>query len=396
MTMRSPREWWIFTLTVLSAAAALVSIAASEILLAGACLLWIVIRSHPVRIPAYTLPLIAFMVTTVLSFAMSPDRSVGGHQLGKFVLFPMGLLAANFIRDSGRVKVTFKLLLVVAAAGSATSIVQFVLKERRFLETQAVEYDPMVLDRVKGFMGHWMTFSGGQLLVWCAALPLIVLIGRRWMIPVSMIGIAIVFSFTRGAWLGAVFGIAVASWWIPRRQLVRLIVPIVVVGLLASPFIYHRLSMTVNGQSGGDIGRLKLLKVGVEMVRAHPLFGVGLERIPMEFPNYYKGNDLNTFYIGHMQNDFMQIAAERGLICLAAFLWFLFVLYRSLWEFAKSKIEIRRLTAVSAMSALTGFLVMGLAEFNFGDSEPLILFLFIVSIPFGMSEVLKRERPHVP
>jgi O-antigen ligase len=396
MTMRSPHERWIFTLTVLSAAAALVSIAASEILLAGACLLWIVIRSRPVRIPAYTLPLIAFMVTTVLSFAMSPDRSIGGHQLGKFVLFPMGLLAANFIRDSGRVKVTFKLLLVVAAAGSATSIVQFVLKERRFLETQAVEYDPMVLDRVKGFMGHWMTFSGGQLLVWCAALPLIVLIGRRWMIPVSMTGIAIVFSFTRGAWLGAVFGIAVASWWIPRRQLIRLIVPIVVVGLLASPFIYHRVSMTVKGQSGGDIGRLKLLKVGVEMVRAHPLFGVGPERIPVEFPNYYKGNDLNTFYIGHMQNDFMQIAAERGLICLAAFLWFLFVLYRSLWEFAKSKIELRRLTAVSAMSALTGFLVMGLAEFNFGDSELLILFLFIVSIPFGMSEVLKKQRPHVP
>ena len=394
--MRSPREWWIFTLTVLSAAAALVSIAASEILLAGACLLWIVIRSGPVGIPAYALPLIAFMVTTVLSFAMSPDRSIGGHQLGKFVLFPIGLLAANFIRDSGRVKVTFKLLLVVAAAGSATSIVQFVLKERRFLETQAVEYDPMVLDRVKGFMGHWMTFSGGQLLVWCAALPLIVLIGRRWMIPVSMIGIAIVFSFTRGAWLGAVFGIAVASWWIPRRQVVRLIVPIVVVGLLSSPFIYHRVSMTVKGQSGGDIGRLKLLKVGVEMVRAHPLFGVGPERIPVEFPNYYKGNDLNTFYIGHMQNDFMQIAAERGLICLAAFLWFLFVLYRSLWEFSKSKIEIRRLTAVSAMCALTGFLVMGLAEFNFGDSEPLILFLFIVSIPFGMSEVLKKQRPHVP
>jgi len=227
-------------------------------------------------------------------------------------------------------------------------------------------------------------------------LPLIVLVARRWIIPVSMIGIAIVFSFTRGAWLGAVFGIAVSSFWIPRKQLARLIVPIVVVGLLASPFIYHRVSMTVKGQSGGDVGRLKLLKVGLEMVRAHPLFGVGLERIPAEFPKYYKGNDLNTFYIGHMQNDFMQIAAERGLICLAAFLWFLFVLYRSLWEFAKSSDETRRLTAVSAMSALTGFLVMGLAEFNFGDSEPLILFLFIVSIPFGMSAVLERPSPRVP
>jgi O-antigen ligase len=394
--MRNRHEPWIFALTLFSAAAALVSIAASEILLAGACLLWIVIRPRPLNIPAYTLPLFAFMLTTALSFAMSPDRSVGGHQIGKFVLFPMGLLAANFINDSTRVKLTFKLLLLVAAVGSATSLVQFVLKERRFLATQSVEYDPMVLDRVKGFMGHWMTFSGGQLLVWCAVLPLIVLIGKRWMIPLSMIGIAIVFSFTRGAWLGAVSGIAVASFWIPRRQLVRIVIPILVVGLLASPFIYHRVSMTVKGQSGGDVGRIKLLKVGIEMVRAHPLFGVGLERISAEFPNYYKGNDLNTFYIGHMQNDFMQIAAERGLICLVAFLWFLFVLYRSLWRVSKNGDEMRRLTGVSALCALTGFLVMGLAEFNFGDSEPLILFLFIVSIPFGLDAAQKTSNPHLP
>jgi O-antigen ligase len=396
MTMRNSRESWIFSLTLLSAAAALVSIAASEILLAMACLSWIVIRPRPLQLPAYAMPLLAFMVTTVLSFAMSPDRSVGGHQIGKFVLFPIGLLSANFIKDSVRAKLTFKLLLVVAAVGSATSLVQFVLKERRFLETHVVENDPMVLDRVKGFMGHWMTFSGGQLLVWCAVLPIVVLIGRRWIIPLSLIGIAIVFSFTRGAWLGAACGIAVASFWTPRKQLIRIVVPIVIVALLASPFIYHRVSMTVKGQSGGDVGRIKLLRVGIEMVRAHPLFGVGLERIPVEFPNYYKGNDLNTFYIGHMQNDFMQIAAERGLICLAAFLWFLFVLYRSLWGFAKSADETRRLTAVSAMCALTGFLVMGLAEFNFGDSEPLILFLFIVSIPYGMGSVPKESIPRVP
>jgi O-antigen ligase len=143
--------------------------------------------------------------------------------------------------------------------------------------------------------------------------------------------------------------------------------------------------MTIKGQSGGDVGRIKLLKVGLEMVRAHPLFGVGLERIPTEFPHYYTGNDLNTFYSGHMQNDFMQIAAERGLICFAAFVWFLCVLYWSLWKRVKSSDEMYRLTAVSALCALTGFLAMGLAEFNFGDSEPLILFLFIVSIPFGMS-----------
>ena len=394
--MQDRRDSWIFAITLLCAAASLVSIAASEILLGAACLLWIAIRPRPLNLPAYVLPLCAFMLTTLLSFAMSPDRSVGEHQIGKFVLFPVGLLAANFVNDSWRVKLTFKTLLIIAAAGSLTALVQFALKERRFLVTHAVEDDPMVLDRVKGFVGHWMTFSGGQLLVWCAVIPIIALIGRRWIIPISLIGIGIVFSYTRSAWLGAVAGILLASLWIPARQLIRIIVPILVVGLLASPFIYHRLSLSAKGQSGGDVGRIKLLRVGIEMVRANPLFGVGLERIPIEFPKYYKGDDLDTFYIGHMQNDFMQIAAERGLLCFATFLWFLVSLYRSFWSFLKSSDETLRLAAISAMCALTGFLTMGLAEYNFGDSEPLILFLFIVSIPFGVDAMNKRASLRVP
>ena len=262
--------------------------------------------------------------------------------------------------------------------------------------TGAIEHDPMVLDRVKGFMGHWMTFSGGQLLVWCAVVPILALVGARWIVPLSIVGIGIVFSNTRSAWLGAAAGIGLTSFWLPRKQLVRILVPIAAVALLASPFIYHRLSMTVKLESGGDMGRIKLLKVGMEMVRTYPLFGVGLERIPAEFPRYYQGDDLETFYIGHMQNDFMQIAAERGLICFAAFMWFLISLFVSLWRFLKSGDELLRSTALSALSALTGFLVMGLFEFNFGDSEPLILFLFIVSIPFGVEAVRRRAPQTVP
>jgi len=394
--MQDSRESWIFVLTLLSAATSLVSIAASETLLGAACLLWIVIRPRPLHLPSYVLPLCAFMLTTVLSFWMSPDRSVGGHQIAKFVLFPIGLLAANFVNDARRIKWTYRALLIVAAAGSLTALVQFGFKERRFLMTGAIEHDPMVLDRVKGFMGHWMTFSGGQLLVWCAVVPILALVGARWIVPLSIVGIGIVFSNTRSAWLGAAAGIGLTSFWLPRKQLVRILVPIAAVALLASPFIYHRLSMTVKLESGGDMGRIKLLKVGMEMVRTYPLFGVGLERIPAEFPRYYQGDDLQTFYIGHMQNDFMQIAAERGLICFAAFMWFLISLFVSLWRFLKSGDELLRSTALSALSALTGFLVMGLFEFNFGDSEPLILFLFIVSIPFGVEAVRRRAPQTVP
>ena len=385
MPMQKRGESWIFVFTLLSAAASLMSVAASEIFLPAACLLWIVLRPRRFELPAYAWPLAAFMLTTVLSFVMSPDHSVGRHQIGKFVLFPMGLLAANFVDDARRVRLVFRVLLVAAAAEASVALVQFVLKERRFLATQNLADDPMAAFRVKGFMSHWMTFSGGQLLVWCAVIPLIMWLGRRWIVPFSLVGIGIVFSYTRSAWLGAVSGMVTASLWIPKKQLVRILIPIVVAALLASPFIYHRLALSLAGNFAPDYGRGVALKVGIGMVRDHPLFGVGLERVPREFFGYYRGGNIDAIYAGHLQNDFTQIAAERGLICLAAFLWYLVSLYRSFWVFARRGSELLRLTAISALCTLTGFLVMGLFEFNFGDSEPLILFLFLTSIPFAVA-----------
>ena len=127
-----------------------------------------------------------------------------------------------------------------------------------------------------------------------------------------------------------------------------------------------------------------MLSVGSRMIRDHPLFGVGPERIHTEFPRYYQGSDLNSFYYGHLHNNILQIAAERGLLCLAAFLWLIFAIYADLIRMLKVTDLNRRWIALSAIAALTGFIVAGFFEYNFGDSEVLILLLFIVSLPYAM------------
>jgi O-antigen ligase len=403
--MRSRRELWIHIVSVLSAAtyivtifcaaATLVSIAAAQILLGVGCLMLFVIRPRPFCVPAYVLPLIVFLQTTLISLAMSPEPLRGWAPIRKFVLVAIGLLAANFVNDAARAKTAYRLLIAIASVEAMTSFVQFALKERHFLSTGALRDDPMALDRVKGFMGHWMTFSGGQLLVWCAAIPVLVLIGRRWMIPLSFVGVALIFSYTRSAWIGAGAGFLMMAPWVPKKLLVSILIPIVIVALLATPLIYHRYTLSAQGQFGPDYGRAALLKAGLQMVEEHPWFGVGLERIPIEFPHYYPG-DSSQFYFGHMQNDFMQIAAERGLLCFAAFLWLLAVLFHSLFRFTKASDQTLRLTAISALAALTGFLVMGLFEYNFGDSEPFMLFMFLISIPFGIDAAIRRQKQSLP
>jgi O-antigen ligase len=237
-------------------------------------------------------------------------------------------------------------------------------------------------------MGHWMTFSGEQLLIWCAAIPGLIVLGRRWFVLAGIVGVALVFSFTRSVWLGALAGFLVVALRLPRKVMAGVAVPIVIVSVLASGLIYHRVSVSLGGSNfGPDSGRLQLFFGGVRMIKDHPLFGVGPERIHTEFARYYRGGDLNkvNFYYGHLENNVIQIAAERGLLCLAAFFWFILELYASLLEMLKTGPEDLQWLVLSAIAALSGFIVAGFFSYNFGDSEILLLLLFIVSIPYGIA-----------
>jgi O-antigen ligase len=392
--MSPSRDSWVFALTLISAAAVLVSIAAAETFLAMACVAAIVRRPHPVVLPSYVIPLCVFMAATILALFMSPQPEAGAGAVRKFVLFTMGLLAANLVTTPWRARVSIGVLLSVAAATSLYALVQFGSAYWNYLSTRQLADDPTVLARITGFMGHWMTFSGEQLLVWCAAVPAMLVLKRRWMIALSLVGAAIVLSFTRSVWLGAAVAFGVVALSMPRRLLLNLALPVVILGAAASGLIVHRLAYSFQEERfGPDAARIELFIGGVRMITDHPLFGVGPERIRTEFPRYYRGNDIANanFYYGHLESNVVQLAAERGLLCLAAFLWFVFEIYRSLIAMLKTAGAETRWVTLSALSALTGFIVSGFFAYNFGDSEVLLLLLFIVSIPYGLCKTAAVE-----
>jgi putative inorganic carbon (HCO3(-)) transporter len=386
--MRRDSEVAIFWLTAASAAATLVSIAAMWILFSAAVLLWIYNRS-PVKWPPYTLPLAVFMAATTASLIASPDPSVGWHPIQKFIIFPIGLLAATFVNTEERARSAFKLLLATATVGAVIAIGQFVVKQMLFQTTGIEADDPTLVNRVTGTLSHWMTFSGVQLLVWCGGVPALMVLSRKWLPSVFVVGTAIVLSNTRSVWLAAAVGFAFVAFALPRRLLATVLIPIIVVVLAASPFIYRRISMSFDKSLSTNTSRAAYRAVGVKMITDHPFFGVGPERVDDEFPKYYNGSDLG-FY-GHLHNNFIQIAAERGLICLGAFLWFFAELYRSLLRQLRNSDEDSRWVHLGALAALTGFMVAGLNEFNFGDSEVLVLLLFLVSVPFGLTPNVQED-----
>jgi O-antigen ligase len=83
----------------------------------------------------------------------------------------------------------------------------------------------------------------------------------------------------------------------------------------------------------------------------------------------------------HLHNVPLQIAAERGLPALGIWIWFIVVLMRDCYRrFRSSPIPSR---GAAALAAIVAMLAAGMFEYNFGDSEFLMIFLFLVTLPYA-------------
>jgi hypothetical protein len=78
----------------------------------------------------------------------------------------------------------------------------------------------------------------------------------------------------------------------------------------------------------------------------------------------------------------LQIAAERGLPALAAWLGFIVLLLVELGR--RFRAGDQRFLAAVALASVVSMLAAGMFEYNFGDSEFLMLFLMLVTLPFAV------------
>jgi O-antigen ligase len=97
----------------------------------------------------------------------------------------------------------------------------------------------------------------------------------------------------------------------------------------------------------------------------------------------YRGDDAVNQVNPHLHNVPLQIAAERGLPALAVWLWFIVAVVRDLWQRFRSGEA--PFLATAALACVTALLTAGLFEYNFGDSEVLMLFLIVITLPAAAS-----------
>jgi O-antigen ligase len=371
-------------LAVIGFAAALqFSIAVAQALLALAIFCWltmVVVRRERVTAPRFFWPLLAYSAITLVSAAFSERPALSFVDSKQLVLFLIVPLVYRFA-SGARGQTLISVIVTVGAASAAIGIVEYAL----------LGYDHLS-KRPLGTLGHYMTYSGLLMLVIGAALARILYAGRDrlWaMLVMPALTVAVLFSFGRGAAVGACAAAAVLLA-IKDIRLVVLVPLVASIFILAAPgAVNDRFRSIFDPNDPTRRDRIAMMRAGAAMVRDHPLVGVGPNRVPETY-GQYRTPDAVEQNVAHLHNVPVQIAAERGLPALTAWICFVGIL---LVDIARS-FRTRRFTvlAAAALAAIVSMLAAGFFEYNFGDSEFLMLFLLLVTLPFAAA----RECPGHP
>ena len=359
-------------------AAAQVSMAAACIMLAITLACWgtmVAVHHERVHVPAMFWLLVAYGAATIVSALASTNPTQSLIDCKQLVLF---LIVPVVYRFAGGTRaLTFATLIITVGAVSAVvGIAQY----------GVFHYDNLG-KRPQGSLTHYMTYSGVLMLVLGAAAARLLYrrSDRVWtalVMPTLIVALAL--TLTRSAWVGACAGIAVLLALKDRRLLALLPVVAALFIIVAPARVTQRMYSIIDVNDPTNRDRVAMLRSGVQMVRDKPLTGVGPDMVKAVYAEYRDPMAVQPLN-PHLHNVPMQIAAERGLPALAIWIAFIAVLTRDLYR--RLRHGRHPSLAAAGLAAVTSMLVAGLFEYNFGDSEFLMLFLVLVTLPYAADRI---------
>lgn len=369
---------------LLFTAALPVSIAASQILLTLAIGLWlgilVVNRERP-RAPRFFLPLLAYALLTLLSVAASLDPAASLADSKEVLLFLVVPVIYRLVR--GRAASTTATVIISAGAATAVfGIVQYGI----------FGYDDLQ-QRPPGFMGHYMTYAGLLMLVFVLATARLLFEprDRTWTsLVLPALAVALVTTFTRNAWIGASVGGSLLLAMKNVRLLALMPILAIILVMVAPAAIADRIDSIFDRRDPTNRDRLAMARAGARIVADYPLTGVGPDMVQQVYPRY-RGPDAVNDNNPHLHNVPLQIAAERGLPALGVWIWFVVAAIRELaMRFRQPG---SRALAAAGLAAMVSMLTAGAFEYNFGDSEFLMLLLVLVTLPAAAAAPHEPETP---
>ena len=338
---------------------------------------------------------LAYAVGTVTSVDPVSSRNVGMLTIF-FTLFTLVIL--NGIGDRRGVVRAAKLLVLAGAAVSLYGFYQYLF--RSGYQSSAWVDDNMfsaISFRVPSTMGNPNML--GQYLVLMLPLGLTCLLTERgtwrrllWLACCGTMGLCLVLTFSRGAWLALL--LAGAVYFIMLQPRLLLLAPAALAGL------YFVMPATVIQRftSIGDLAdrstsyRVSIWRGSLRMLKDHWLHGIGPGSTA--FNMIYPAYSYDEIVAPHTHNLFLQFIADAGVTALVLFLLLLIAYFRRLCAaIHRTADRAGRLFQIAFVSGVLGFMVQAMTDYSFYNYR--VMFLFWAYLGLGMAAARWNELPEV-
>ncbi|MBI3030800.1 MAG: O-antigen ligase family protein [Candidatus Rokubacteria bacterium] len=381
-----------------------VSISLAQLALGALAVSWLVRLGEPGRRDRLPFPLLApmgaFAAATVLAALASarPVASLAGSK-DLLLLATVYLILHTLPGPEAAARLLSRLLLILAVV-SVMAIVQVMAcpSDPGWIPLAARFFKRC--DRAHAFYSIYVTLAGVLSVGLLAVLPRLLPGGadrRWWMAPAWAAGlVALALTYVRGAWIGLGAGLVVLGglarrgrWWLLAGLLAA------VTTLVAGPPGLRQRALSIADPADLTAReRVFMLRAGLAIARDHPLTGVGPGQVKEVYPRYVLPGALRS-QRSHVHNTPLRTLMERGPLGLLAWGWLWVAFFaetgRALQRLAPGQARERTLIAGS-IAAVAGFLVAGLFEFNFGDSEVAMVAYAVMALALAATRLEEAAR----
>jgi O-antigen ligase len=394
-------DWLVGVFLFLFAFWSPISVTGAEASISLALLFWLVKMTLEGKLEVVknplNLPVASFLVIAGVGALLGTDARYSLKAYSGLCWMTMFFLVATNVNDERRFKRLIGVLVLIVTIAGAYAIFQH-FSRADFLGN--LKYLRKSLGRSPGFFNSPQTFGNYLLL----AFPLVLGLSfygnqkeKRWfqLSTVPLLA-GILFSYVRGVWIGVVCGLLVMGMLRSRKFLFYLvaIMGVVILVFFSLPSLkFSRRIVKETFKSSRPLGdRLDFWKGSLRIIRDYPVMGVGWEGFRLVYPRYEPKASQQPAC--HAHNNFMDIGVGSGLVGLGVFIWLILVAYKYAWEIYKRQAGYFKGIAWGFLGSLTAFLIGGLSQYNFGDSEVVMLFYFLLGMVMVIPGIVNRDSYH--
>jgi len=390
-------------------------------------------RRLKLNIPAPILPVAALVLMGLIQSLAFTDSAGRLMSLSKNVGFTRAavsvlifalisfIIAANFFASRGRLSALANFLVIYGLGMALFGLVQHFSWNGRFYWLRATEvtnpFGPFANhNHFAGYMELLIPIPVALILTRAVKAELRVLFG----FAAVVMGVAVALSLSRGGIISiaaAMMFLLFMSVRLPKRRreaskfkipplVSQLAIVLVLIGTVVGGLLWIGADPVIKRVTEGQVSsegapketffssRGWVWRDTFTMIRANPIFGVGLGAYETAFPIYTRSD--GSLRVPQAHNDYLQIVADCGIAGGIIAIWFIVVLFRAVIRSSRSDDSLYAGLALGCGGGVFAMLVHSFFDFNLQVPSNALLFLLLSAVTVRIAAVVEASKGTAP